>query len=45
MATSTTDKAERKEVKEAFKSLVNMSATQIEKWLKSDESKAVGQKK
>ncbi|MCY7357920.1 MAG: DUF3140 domain-containing protein [Rudanella sp.] len=45
MATSTTDKAELKEVKEAFKNLVNMSATQIEKWLDSDESNAVGQKK
>lgn len=44
MATNTIDKAELREVKQGFESLVNMSATQIEKWLESDESQAVGQK-
>lgn len=28
-----------------FKDVVNMTATELEKWLKSDESKDVGQKK
>ena len=38
------DEEDRKEVKQAFESLVNMSASEIEKWLDSDESKSVGQK-
>lgn len=28
-----------------FKDVVNMTATELEKWLKSDDSKDVGQKK
>ncbi|KAA0113368.1 DUF3140 domain-containing protein [Mycolicibacterium sp. P9-22] len=28
-----------------FKDVVNMTAAELEKWLKSDESKEVGQKK
>lgn len=45
MATATLDDKEQKEVKHEFDQVVNMSATEIEKWLKTDESKAVGQKK
>lgn len=44
MATTATDNEALKEVKQTFKSLVNMSASQIDKWLDSDESKSVGQK-
>lgn len=44
MATTLDDK-EKKELKEKFDSVVNMSASQLEKWLKTDESKSVGQKK
>ena len=44
MAITATDNETLKEVKQSFKSLVNMSASQIDKWLDSDESKSVGQK-
>lgn len=36
------DKDQMKEVYEEFNDLVNMTASEIEKWLKSEESKAVG---
>lgn len=45
MATATLDDKEKKEIKQEFDQVVNMSASQIEKWLKTDESKEVGQKK
>lgn len=44
MATTATDNGELNEVKQTLNSLVNMSASQIAKWLDSDESKSVGQK-
>lgn len=45
MATTTLDDQEKKDVRNEFDSVVNMSASQLEKWLKTDESKSVGQKK
>lgn len=45
MATTALDDNEKKTLKKEFDSVVNMSASQLEKWLKTDESKAVGQKK
>lgn len=39
------DDQEKKEVKTEFDDVVNMSASQLEKWLKTDESNSVGQKK
>lgn len=36
---------DRKEISTEFNESVNMTPKQIEKWLESDESKAVGQKK
>lgn len=45
MAATTLDDKEKKEVKVEFDDVVNMSASEIEKWLKSDESGSVGQKK
>ena len=39
------DDKEKKEVKADFDDVVNMSASQLEKWLKTDESASVGQKK
>lgn len=45
MATATLDAKEKKEIGKEFDEVVNMSASQIEKWLKTDESKSVGQKK
>jgi len=44
-ATETLDDKEKKQVEHEFKDVVNMSASQIEKWLQTDESKSVGQKK
>jgi len=35
---------EKKATRSDFDTVVNMTATQIETWLKTDESKAVGQK-
>lgn len=43
MAT-TTDTQDQKAVKKEFDELVNMTATQLKKWLGTDESKSVGQK-
>jgi len=45
MATTATDDAEKKQIRHEFDDVVNMSASQIEKWLKTEESKSVGQKK
>ncbi len=44
-ATETLDDKEKKQIRDDFDDAVNMSASQIQKWLKTDESKAVGQKK
>lgn len=40
-----TEEAHRKSLKHDFDSAVNMSASQIEKWLETEESKSVGQTK
>jgi hypothetical protein len=45
MATATDEDKDLKAVKSEFKELVNMSASQLEKWLDTEESKSVGQKK
>jgi hypothetical protein len=45
MATATLDNNEKKAVRTEFDDVVNMSASAIEKWLQTDESKSVGQKK
>lgn len=45
MAAPATDHKERKELRDDFNSVVNMSASQLEKWLKTEESNSVGQKK
>lgn len=42
---ATLDDNEKREVQQEFGEVVNMSAAQLEKWLKTDESKSVGQKK
>lgn len=42
MATISDD--EKKEIRDDFDAVVNMTASQIETWLKTDESKEVGQK-
>jgi len=36
---------DKKDIYDEFKGLVNMSASEIKKWLDTDESKSVGQKK
>lgn len=36
------DEEEKKEVLDAFNELVNMSPSELEKWLKTEESKSVG---
>ncbi|WP_080238750.1 DUF3140 domain-containing protein [Spirosoma rigui] len=45
MATATLDDQEKKAVQSEFDDVVNMTASAIEKWLDTDESKSVGQKK
>lgn len=45
MATAQLDDTEKKNVRKEFDDVVNMSALQIEKWLKTEESQSVGQKK
>ncbi|MEZ0541660.1 DUF3140 domain-containing protein [Fibrella arboris] len=42
---ATLDDSEKKAVRDDFNDVVNMSAAAIKKWLETDESKAVGQKK
>jgi hypothetical protein len=39
------DNDEKKDIYDEFNDLVNMSASELEKWLDTDESKSVGQKK
>ncbi len=39
------DNDEKKDIYDAFSDLVNMSASELKKWLDTDESKSVGQKK
>jgi hypothetical protein len=39
------DDSEKKEVRDEFDDVVNMTASALKKWLETDESKAVGQKK
>lgn len=36
---------DKKDIYDEFKELVNMSASELKKWLDTDESKSVGQKK
>ncbi len=45
MATATTDDKQKKEVRDEFNEVVNMTASQIKKWLSTDESASVGQVK
>ena len=45
MAAATLDDNEKKEIRHTFDKVVNMSASQLETWLKTDESKSVGQTK
>ncbi len=45
MATATLDDEDKKNLKADFDEVVNMSASQLEKWLRTDESLSVGQKK
>ena len=45
MATTALEDKDKKATKQEFDTVVNMSASQLEKWLKTDESKTVGQKK
>ena len=45
MATAALDDKKKKEVKSEFDEVVNMTAPQLEKWLKTDESSSVGQKR
>jgi hypothetical protein len=45
METTLLDNKEKKALKEEFDAVVNMTASQLEAWLKKDESKSVGQKK
>lgn len=42
---ATLEEIDKKEIKKNFEDVVNMSAHQLEAWLKTDESKSVGQKK
>lgn len=44
MATASLDDQEKKEVYSEFNEVVNMTASALEKWLDTDESKKVGQK-
>lgn len=44
MATTVLSDKEKKEVKADFDEVVNVTASQLEKWLKTDESSSVGQK-
>jgi hypothetical protein len=43
MATAPVDSTTQKEVRQNFEEVVNMSASQLESWLQTDESKSVGQ--
>jgi hypothetical protein len=45
MATAVHEDQDKEAVRKEFDSVVNMTASQLEKWLTTDESKSVGQKK
>lgn len=45
MATTGLDDKQKKALRDEFDSVVNMSASQLDKWLNTEESKSVGQKK
>ncbi|UFH56490.1 DUF3140 domain-containing protein [Spirosoma sp. KNUC1025] len=45
MAARHADDEQKKAIRDEFDSVVNMSASQLGKWLQTDESKSVGQKK
>lgn len=45
MATTGSTSEQKNEVRKEFNEVVNMTASQLEKWLRTDESKSVGQKK
>ncbi|MBD2701907.1 DUF3140 domain-containing protein [Spirosoma sp. BT702] len=45
METAVIDEKEKKAIRAEFTKVVNMSVAQLEKWLKSEESKSVGQRK
>lgn len=45
MAVVELDDKKKKSLRDDFDKVVNMSASQLEKWLKTDESKSVGQTK
>ncbi|RYF70559.1 MAG: DUF3140 domain-containing protein [Cytophagaceae bacterium] len=45
MAVTDLNEAKKKSLRSDFDDAVNMSASQIDKWLKTDESKSVGQTK
>ncbi|GAB3992430.1 DUF3140 domain-containing protein [Spirosoma daeguense] len=45
METAVLDGKEKKAIRDEFTTLVNMSVTQLERWLKTEESKSVGQRK
>ncbi len=45
MATATLDDTEKKTIRDEFKEVVNMTASQLKNWLNTDDSKSVGQKK
>lgn len=42
---ATLDDSEKKDIRKEFDEVVNMTASTLGKWLETDESKAVGQKK
>jgi len=42
MAVTDLNEAKKKSLRSDFDDAVNMSASQIDKWLKTDESKSVG---
>lgn len=44
MATTALNDEHKKALRQEFDTVVNMSASQLEKWLKTNESKSVGQK-
>jgi len=45
MAATHLDETQKKSLRDAFSEAVNMSASQLDKWLQTDESKSVGQTK
>ncbi|GAB4024936.1 DUF3140 domain-containing protein [Spirosoma gilvum] len=42
---ATLDEQEKKEIRQSFDTLVNMSPSELKKWLKTEESRSVGQTK